>query len=279
MPTRILVTVLWSTVVALSGFAQQAQPASGAPPQAQGGSTVCNEPLRPAASNDFWNGDEPNVVNLFGHGLTTKKYVNGQVRPIEDCINELHDVAASNANSIREVDTRTQQGIQLAAAKTKEADEHATDAANRATAAQQAAGQPLTRLSSAEQVVGNAGRYKAAAQTEIYFDPGQSVLSKKAKNALDEMAARLKDQRTYVIEVHGYSAGHGRTAIAHSQKIADSVVRYLVLNHRVPVHRIYVVGMGDASVAREGGTGAKRVRGGRVEVSVLENDLVSSAQR
>lgn len=279
MQTRILVAVLWSTVIALSGFAQQAPPTSGAPPQAQGGSTVCSEPLRPPASNDFWNGDEPNVVNLFGHGLTTKKYVNGQIRPIEDCINELHDAAASNANSIREVDTRTQQGIQLAAAKTKEADEHATDAGNRATAAQQAASQPLTRLPSAEQVVGNAGRYKAAAQTEIYFDPGQSVLSKKAKNALDEMAAKLKDQRTYVIEVHGYSAGHGRTAIAHSQKIADSVVRYLVLNHRVPVHRIYVVGMGDASVAREGGTGAKRVRGGRVEVSVLENDLVSSAQR
>jgi outer membrane protein OmpA-like peptidoglycan-associated protein len=277
MKTRILVTFLWSTVVALSGFAQQAQPASGAPPQAQGG-TICNEPLRPPTGNDFWNGDEPNVVNLFGHGLTTKKYVNGQVGPIQDCINELHDVTASNANAIRESDARAQQGIQLAAAKTKEADEHATDAGNRASAAQQTASQPMTRLSSAEQVVANPERYKAGAQTEIYFDPGQSVLSKKAKNALDEMAVRLKDQRSYVVEVRGYSAGHGQAAIANSQKIADSVVRYLVLNHRIPVHRIYMVGMGSASAAGEGGTGGKRVRGGRVDVSVLDNDLVSSAQ-
>ena len=138
-------------------------------------------------------------------------------------------VLLSSADALAEADPST----------TSEASEGApptvslVDAVNRATAAHQAASQPMTRLSTAEQALGNVDRYKASAQTEIYFDPGQSVLSKKAKNALDQMAATLKDRRRYVIEVHGYSAGHGQAAIANSQKIADSVVRYLVLSHRI----------------------------------------------
>jgi outer membrane protein OmpA-like peptidoglycan-associated protein len=99
------------------------------------------------------------------------------------------------------------------------------------------------------------------------------VLSKKAKDALDEMATPLKDQHGYIVEVQGFSSGRGQAAIATSQKMADSVVRYLVLNHEIPVYRIYVVGMGNAPVAAEEGTKAKRTSGGRVEISLLKNDL------
>ena len=41
------------------------------------------------------------------------------------------------------------------------------------------------------------------------------------------MATPLKDQRGYVVEVQGFSSGHGQVAIANSQKMAESVVRYL----------------------------------------------------
>src|ERR1022692_5333465 len=68
--------------------------------------------------------------------------------------------------------------------------------------------------------------YKAGAQTEIRFRPGQTVLSKEAKDALDQMAAQLKNQRGYIIEVQGFSSGQGHAAITNSRKMADSVVRY-----------------------------------------------------
>src|SRR6202035_1431537 len=160
-----------------------------------------------------------------------------------------------------------------ASAKANEADQHAIDAGNRAQAAQQTATQANTRLSTVEQVVGNIDQYKATTQTEIRFRPGQSVLSQNAKTALDDMATPLKSQRGYIIEVQGFSSGRGQAAIATSQKMADSVVRYLVLNHEIPVYRIYVVGMGNAPVATEDGTQAKRTSGGRVEISLLKNDL------
>jgi len=124
-----------------------------------------------------------------------------------------------------------------------------------------------------EQVVGNIDQYKATNQTEIRFRPGQSVLSKNAKAALDELATPLKSQRGYIIEVQGFSSGRGQTAIAASQKMADSVVRYLVLNHDIPVYRIYVVGMGNAPVSTDEAKTAKRTSGGRVEISLLKNDL------
>ena len=57
--------------------------------------------------------------------------------------------------------------------------------------------------------------------------------------------------------------------------MADSVVRYLVLNHQIPVYRIYVMSLGNAPVE---GTAAKHRSGGRVEVSLMKNDLVGSVQ-
>ena len=48
--------------------------------------------------------------------------------------------------------------------------------------------------------------------------------------------------------------------------MADSVVRYLVLNQEIPAYRIYVIGMGNDP-------GAKRASGTRVEISLLKNDL------
>jgi hypothetical protein len=66
-------------------------------------------------------------------------------------------------------------------------------------------------------------------------------------------------------------------AIATSQKMAESVVRYLVLNHDIPVYRIYLVGMGNAPAPSTAAAGdekpKKRVNGGRVEISLLKNNL------
>ncbi len=225
------------------------------------------EPLQPASREGFWG-----RVNPFAR----KKYVARQTEPIRDRVNELDELTASNTKQIKDVDSRAQQGIQMASAKANEADLHAIDAGNKAQAAQQTADQASTRINTVEQVVTNIDQYQPATQTEILFKSGQSVLSKNAKAALDEMATPLKNSRGYVVEVQGFSSGHGQAAIATSQKMAESVVRYLVLNHDIPVYRIYLVGMGNAptpAASAEGNAKPKRINGGRVEVSLLKNNL------
>src|SRR6202790_3029446 len=228
------------------------------------------QPLQPQAREGFWG-----HLNPFAR----KKYVARQTQPIRDRINELDELTASNTKSIKDTDARAQQGIQLASAKANEADQHAIDAGNKAQAAQQTAQQAHTRLNTVEQVVTNIDQYQPTTQTEILFKPGQTVLSKNAKTALDEMATPLKSQRGYVVEVQGFSSGHGQVAISNSQKMAESVVRYLVLNHDIPVYRIYLVGMGNAPVPATTASGTeatpkpKRITGGRVEISLLKNNL------
>jgi outer membrane protein OmpA-like peptidoglycan-associated protein len=273
MKNQIATALLLSGVLALPMFAQQTgsstQPAATSDPTATTSTTSSSsgatgkEPLQPMTHEGFWG-----KVNPFAR----KKYVQRQVQPIQDRVNELDSLTASNSKMIKDVDSRAQQGIQLASNKANEADQHAIDAGNKANMAQQTATQASTRLSTVETVVGNIDQYKASTSTEIRFRPGQALLSKKAKDALDEMATPLKDQRGYIIEVQGFSSGRGTSAIATSQKMADSVVRYLVLNHEIPVYRIYVVGMGNAPMASEDGK-AQHTSGGRVEISLMKNDL------
>jgi len=284
MKTRILVTLLASAALTLSAFAQQTNSSSGTPQAApaptaatpQGGDTTL-EPLQPATKSNFWDGDDPNLVNLVTHPFANKKYVQRLTRPIKDRLNELDQLTTSNAAAIKDVDARAQHGLQLASEKTNLADQHATDAGSKAQVANLAATDAASRVSTAEQRVGNLDQYKASALTEIRFAPGQTLLSKNAKDALDQIAVPLKNERSYVIEVRGFSSGHGQTAIAASQKMADSVVRYLVLNHNIPVYRIYMLGMGNAPI--EDGVKPARINGGRVEVSLLKNEALTSAQR
>lgn len=232
------------------------------------------EPLASPRPKDFWDGDDPNLVNLITHPFANKKYVQRQVTPIRDRILELEQITSENSGLIKDVDTRAQQGVQLASEKASLADQHASEATSKAQLAQTAASEASARVSTAEQMAGSLDQYKSSAQTEIRFSPGQTVLSKTAKDALDEMAGPLKDQRGYIIEVHGFAPGQGQAAIRSSQKMADSVVRYLVLSHNIPVYRIYEMSMGNAGAATEG----KHPSSARVEVNVLKNDLATSAK-
>jgi outer membrane protein OmpA-like peptidoglycan-associated protein len=277
MINRTLIGLFLSAVLAVPVFAQdnsqssssqpQAAPATASTPSSSATTATGKEPLQPETREGFWG-----RLNPFAR----KKYVQRQTQPISDRINELDELTAANTKQIKDVDARAQQGIQLASAKASEADQHAVEAGNKAQAAQSTADQAQTRLNTVQQVVTNIDQYQPSTQTEILFKPGQTVLSKNAKSALDDMATPLKDQRGYVVEVQGFSSGHGQAAIATSQKMAESVVRYLVLNNNIPVYRIYLVGMGNAPLPAAAGDEAqpkKRINGGRVEVSLLKNNL------
>jgi outer membrane protein OmpA-like peptidoglycan-associated protein len=293
MKTRTIFALLLAGILVLPVMAQQSsstdqsqpaaqsQPAQTQPAQTQSApadqssssqsnspsAATGKQPLQPDTHEGFWG-----KLNPFAR----KKYVQRQTSPIRDRVNELDELTSQNSKMIKDVDSRAQQGIQMASNKANEADQHAIDAGNKATQAQNTAQQAHTRLNTVEQVVGNIDQYQPQTQTEIRFKPGQTVLSKNAKSALDDMATPLKDKRGYIIEVQGFSAGKGQSAIQNSQKMAESVVRYLVLNHEIPVYRIYLVGMGNAPVQATNGEAdakPKRIIGGRVEVSLLKNNL------
>jgi outer membrane protein OmpA-like peptidoglycan-associated protein len=283
MRNRILLAVV--VVFALAAFAQETNnissshsggnSSSNSAGAAASGGADAREPLPSPQSNDFWDGDDPNLVNLITHPFASPTYVRRQATPIRDRVNELEQITSDNSLLLKDIDGRERQGAQLASEKASLAEQHAADASNKAQQAQTSANEASTRLGLAGQMVGNLDQYRGSAQTEIRFHPGQTVLSKTAKDALDEMAAPLKGQRGYMIEVRGFASGQGQAAIRSSQKMADSVVRYLVLTHDIPMYRIHTLSVGNAGTTRE----AKHSSGARVEVSVFKNDLVTAAQR
>lgn len=221
------------------------------------------QPLQPDTRQGFWG-----KLNPFAR----KKYVQRQMSPIRNRVNELDELTANNTRMLKDVDARATQGIQLATNKANEADQHALTAGQHADQANQTAQQATSRLQNVEQVVGNIDDYKQASTAEVKFRAGQTVLSKSAKSDIDNMVQSLANQRGYVIQVQGFSPGRGQAAIQSSQAMAQSVARYLVIEHQIPVYRIFVVGMGNAPVQSAEGQ-AKKVRGGRVEVAVLKNNI------
>jgi outer membrane protein OmpA-like peptidoglycan-associated protein len=264
-----LFILLLCAVLALPALAQQSNIASNA---SAGSANPSASATQPAPREDFWDGEEPSFGALLLHPFATKEYVRRHVQPTRDRLNELEEMTAANNKMTHDVDARAQQGIQLASAKADLADQHATEATSKAQTAHQAADAIATRLTTDERLVGGIDQFKARAQTDIRFRPGQTVLSKEAKDALDEMAAPLKNQHAYIIEVQGFASGQGQAAIASSRKIADAVVRYLVLNHEIPAYRIYELGMGNASAS-------KGTSGTHVEINLLKNDLDQMAKQ
>jgi outer membrane protein OmpA-like peptidoglycan-associated protein len=290
MKSRILFTSLLAASLMLPAMAQQTpadnqQPATTAQSSSQSSSSstpsqtvssdqdmTAHQPLQPEMRQGFWG-----KINPFAR----KKYVQRQLSPIRNRVNELDDLTAANARDIKDVDARAQEGIRQASARANEADQHATDAGNRAQQANQTALQASNRLNTVEQVVGNIDQYQPTSQTEIRFRSGQTALSSKAKEALDGMTTNLKDQKGYIIEVQGFSTSRGQAGIQSSQALANSVVRYLVEKNEIPVYRVFVMGMGNARIAASEEADAKPAHGNRVQISLLKNsvDQLASANQ
>ena len=189
------------------------------------------KPLENQSKEGFWGHMNP---------LARKKWVARQVDPIKDRTNELDQLQAKNANDIKDVDTRSQAGIKNAMVAANTADQHAQDASNRADAANHVATTASDRTTSLNGTVANLDQYQAVSSTTLPFAAGRTALGKDAKANLDDVAAKLEGEKGYIIEVQGYS----RAGVPASQAMADSVVRYLVTEHQVPVYRIYKSGLG-----------------------------------
>jgi outer membrane protein OmpA-like peptidoglycan-associated protein len=217
------------------------------------------KPLAGQSKEGFWG-----KVNPFAR----KKWVNRQVDPIKDRTNELDQLQAKNANDIRDVDARSQAGINKALASASAADRHAADAQGRADAAQSVATDASNRTSSLGSTVSSLDQYQTVTALPVTFAAGRTTLGPRGKAEIDEVAGKLNDEKGYIIEVQGYSPAGVRA----SQAMADSVVRYLVVEHHVPIYRIYRTGLGKGT--EKTAEGGKPLSNG-VIVSLMHNSLAT----
>jgi outer membrane protein OmpA-like peptidoglycan-associated protein len=108
----------------------------------------------------------------------------------------------------------------------------------------------------------------------VNFRSGSAVLSEDSKTKLDEIATKALNAKGYVLEVTGFADATGsiqRNRVL-SQRRADTVIRYLVENHRIPLRRIITpYGFGETNPVAENTTRDGRAQNRRVEIKLLVN--------
>jgi hypothetical protein len=275
---RHLASFALASAIALPMGAQQSSPADtqNTPPSASQQQPSSTNPPLTQQKEGFWGRMNP---------FASKKWVRKQTDPINDRLSELDEVNAKNAQDIKDVDARAQAGIQKAQSSADAANQTAgaanTQAQNASNTAQQASG----HVDQVNTKVNGLDQYHQVTDFEIRFRAGNPALSDDARTKLDQLAASLTGREGYILEMDAHSPGAGGAGIQTSERLAESVERYLVTEHQIPVYRMHYVAMGNAPMETDQtATGSdnnqkpERVRFSSVHLRLMENSLAARAE-
>ncbi len=269
------VVLLLASALSVPAVALNAQTA-GQPQSTPPSATQQPSPEAPSASNSTTTSKEGFWGRVYP--FARKKWVHRQVDPLKDRLNELDEVNAKNARDIKDVDERAQAGISKAQA--------AADAANQAAlaASQQAQQASTTAVGASGHVdqlngtVNGLDQYKAVNTVEIPFHGGLPTLSTDAKSQLDTLAAGLAGHQGYILEISAHAPGAGSAGIQSSERLAESVKRYLLTEHQIPVYRMHAVALGNAveqANATDDNGKPVHIRTSSVSIRLMENSLAA----
>jgi outer membrane protein OmpA-like peptidoglycan-associated protein len=268
-PGQIAVVLLASAIAVPAAVAQSSTTPQDTPPTA---TAQQPSPSASSANTDkegFWG-----HVNPFAR----KVWVHKRLDPIKDRLSELDEVNAKNAKDIQDVDARAQAGIHQAQSTADAANQTASAASASAQSANGTAQNAAGHVDELNTTVSGLDQYHQIKDVDVAFRGGSPVLTADAKQQLDDMAASLAGHQGYIIELEAHAPGAGSVGIQSSDRLAASVMRYLVTEHQIPVYRMHSVAMGNVQVASTvGDEDAKpaRVRKGSVHIRLMENSLAA----
>lgn len=270
-PSQLAIVALASAIAIPVGTAQ-AQSNSGSqdnnpPSTSQQQPSPAAKPLNNSSKEGFWGRVNP---------MARKKWVKRQTDPINDRLTELDEVTSRNAKQIQDVDSRAQAGIKQAQSTADSANQAATAAGTQAQQANTVAMGASSHVDQLHTTVNGIDTYKPINEVDVPFRRGSTVLSPDAKKQLDDLADSLKNHKGYVVEVEAHSPARGTVGIQNSERLAESVKRYLV-EHDVPVYRVHAVALGNAQVASNAGTqeDTKPLKTSSVHIRLMENSLAA----
>jgi len=217
-----------------------------------------------------------------------KKWVKRQIDPINDRLSELDEVNAKNAQYIKDVEARAQAGIQKAQSSADAANQLAMNANTEALNASSTAQNASTHVDRINDKVNGLDQYHQVTDVELRFRGGTPELTSDSKTKLDQLASSLTGREGYILEMDAHSPAAGGSGIENSEKLADSVKRYLLTEHQIPVYRMHSVALGNVAeteVASNDTAGnqdqtqkPERVRYSSVHLRLMENSLAARAE-
>jgi len=198
-------------------------------------------------------------------------------RAVESRAAPLEDRASTTESKLSQVE----QNAQRLSGQLDELAAVANTAKGGARAAQATADSAVAGVNATNDRISALDDYEPQTVLAVNFKSGSSLLSKDSKTKLDEVATKALNSKGYVIEVSGFTDATGSVARnrALSQRRADTVIRYLVENHSIPLRRIVTpYGYGETNPVGENTSRDGRAQNRRVEVKLLVNKgLIQSA--
>jgi outer membrane protein OmpA-like peptidoglycan-associated protein len=213
-----------------------------------------------------------------GVGCSSKNYVKQQTTPLINKTNELDDLTAKNSRDIKDVDARAQAAIQQVNSKTAEVEQKTQTAAQQASQAQTQADNAVHRVDVLQNAVANLDNYRIVTETAVHFGFDKDNLTKKAQEALDQLATDVPNAKGFIITVEGGtdSVGSAEYNYGLSERRADSVIQYLASKHNIPAHKIYLVGLGKDKPVEDNKSREGRAKNRRVDVRLMTNTAEGS---
>jgi len=238
------------------------------------------------------------VLSVAGTGCATKKYVAKTMAPIESRvttiegkdvdqdkkltsqgqeIDEVRTHVSRSDEKIADADAKAQRGVDTAAAAQKTALEASNQANNAMTAANNGRDQAIAQVNDVARKMESSMKMKMAASEKVLFATNQSTLNDEAKAALDEFASKLQGKDRYLVEIQGFTDKTGSADInaTLSQRRAETVARYLVNEHQIPLHQVNMLGSGYAQAVGDDSTRDGRKQNRRVEVRLFTPETAS----
>ena len=153
-------------------------------------------------------------------------------------------------------------------------------AAGGAVAAQETADRAVQGVNVANERINSLDDFTPEQSINVNFKLRSAALTPEAKTSLDQVAQYAKNAKGFIIEVTGYAYESRNKNVNRqlSERRAESVVRYLVENHNIPLRRILTpFGYGAANPVADNKTREGRAENRRAEVRVLVNRGLTGA--
>ena len=191
-------------------------------------------------------------------------------RAVESRASPLEERASASEGRLSEVE----QNAQKLSGQLDELAAVSNAARGGAKAAQETADSAVAGVNATNDRISALDDYVPQDTASVNFRLGSAVLTPDGKAKLDAIATKALNAKGYVLEVTGYADATGNTERNRvlSQRRADSVIRYLVEQHQIPLRRIVTpYGFGSSNPIADNKTRDGRAQNRRVEIKVLVN--------